>query len=81
LSPRAAVQFSLYVVLTEAFEPHPIAMECFTSACHQELLGIRRLEMKINQPAYEPQDGALAGILIIALFSMFIGILLGLFVA
>jgi len=60
--------------------PHPIAMECFTSACHQELLGIRGLEMKVNQPAYEDHDGVLVGLLFIALFSMCIGILLGLLI-
>ena len=58
----------------------PIAMECFTSACHQEFLGIRRLEMKVNQPAYETRDGALAGLLFIALSSMCIGILIGILI-
>jgi hypothetical protein len=56
-------------------------MEFFTAACHQELLGIRRLEMKIKQPDPESQDVTLAGLLVIAIFSMCIGILLGFLIA
>jgi hypothetical protein len=76
----SATTLSTWLAATRAI-PHPIAMECFTSACHQELLGIRRLEMKVNQPVHEPQDIVLSGVLFIALFSMCIGILLGIFIA
>jgi hypothetical protein len=37
--------------------------------------------MKVKQPAYEPHDGALAGVLFIAVISLCVGILLGLLIA
>ncbi len=37
--------------------------------------------MKAKQPDHEPRDVALAGLLIISLFSMCIGIILGILIA
>jgi hypothetical protein len=37
--------------------------------------------MKAKQPDHQPQDVGLAGLLVISLFSMFIGIILGVFIA
>jgi hypothetical protein len=45
-----------------------------------EILGIRRFEMNIEQPNHDPEDIAFAGILVIALFSMCIGVFLGIVV-
>jgi succinate dehydrogenase/fumarate reductase cytochrome b subunit len=44
-------------------------------------LGFRRLVMKVKRPDSEHQDITLAGLLVISLFSMCIGILVGVFVS
>jgi ABC-type proline/glycine betaine transport system permease subunit len=56
-------------------------MECFTSAWYRYLPGLGSFTMKANKSAYDNQDVTLAGVLVIALFSMCIGIVLGVLIA
>jgi ABC-type proline/glycine betaine transport system permease subunit len=60
---------------------HSIGMECFTSAWYRDLPGLGSFTMKANKSAYDNQDVTLAGVLVIALFSMCIGIVLGVLIA
>jgi len=55
-------------------------MECFTSVRHPKILGIRRFEINIEQPIHDSEDIAFAIILVIAVFSMCIGVFPGIVV-